>query len=123
MKDITNVFCTHIMRLLEERGISQSDLAKQCGISASILTEISKGVANPKLTTVAALAEALEVPVALLFLPEDSLEWQLYKFVPKEHSKKIPSGYGYIKDVVLPEGKIAIIQEWIDSTKIIRQRK
>lgn len=116
MKDITNVFCTHVMRLLEERGISQSDLAKQCGISASILTEISKGVANPKLTTVSALAEALEVPVALLFLPEDSLEWQLYKFVPKEQSKKIPSGYGYIKDVVLPEGKIAIIKEWADSS-------
>ena len=35
---------------------------------------------------------------------------------PKEQPKKLPSGYGYIKDVVLPEGKIAIIKEWTDSS-------
>lgn len=115
MNDITTLFCTHVMRLISERKLTQSDIAAACGLSPSIMTEIAKGTANPKLTTMDAIAQALNVPLALLFLPESAFEWEIYKAVssiPRD-KPKIPKGYDHMKDVVLPKEKIEIIQEWI----------
>lgn len=116
MNDITTIFCSHVMRLISERKLTQSDIADACGLSPSIMTEISKGTANPKLTTMNAIAQALNVPLALLFLPESAFEWELYKAassLPRD-KPKIPKGYAHMEDVVLPETKIDIIKEWIE---------
>jgi transcriptional regulator with XRE-family HTH domain len=51
----------------EVRGISQSTLAKEAGISASYLSQLENGKRDPKLTLLTRLANALGIPVAILF--------------------------------------------------------
>ena len=40
-----------------EKGILLKDLAKQCGISSSMLSQIEKGNANPSLNTIKSVAK------------------------------------------------------------------
>ncbi|MBQ3170942.1 MAG: helix-turn-helix domain-containing protein [Mailhella sp.] len=124
-EQIVHIFCSHVMRLLSERQLTQSDIAEACGLSPSIMTEIAKGTANPKLMTMAAIAQALNVPLALLFLPENAFEWEMYKAATAlaRSKPKVPKGYAHLEDVVLPEGKIEIIKEWTAASNRSRGKK
>lgn len=57
----------NIRRIRRERGLSQAALAERAGSSASYVSLIERGNANPRLETITALAAALGVsPVELL---------------------------------------------------------
>jgi len=62
-----------ISRLRKERGITLSELAKIAGISKSTLSAIESGDANPTISTLWAIADALNVPFGEL-LPEEFKE-------------------------------------------------
>ncbi|CAB3287877.1 putative HTH cro/C1-type domain-containing protein [Methanocaldococcus lauensis] len=62
-----------ISRLRKERGITLSGLAKVAGISKSTLSTIESGDANPTISTLWAIADALNVPFGEL-LPEEFKE-------------------------------------------------
>ena len=49
------------------QGITAADLAKQAGLSTSMLSKVENGLTSPSLATLHALAEALIVPVTSLF--------------------------------------------------------
>lgn len=49
-----------------QRGLSQAQLAKAIGVSQPRIAEIERGEANPRLSTIAKLAKALDVPVSEL---------------------------------------------------------
>lgn len=51
----------------ELKGLTQSALAKQAGITASYLSQLEQGKRDPKLTLLTKLSNALGVPVAILF--------------------------------------------------------
>lgn len=51
----------------ELKGMTQSALAERAGISPSYLSQLEKGKRDPKLTMLTQLANALGVPVAILF--------------------------------------------------------
>jgi len=51
----------------ELRGLTQSALAKQAGISPSYLSQLEKGKRDPKLTLLTRLSNALGIPVGILF--------------------------------------------------------
>ena len=51
----------------EKLGITISELARDSGISAGMLSKIENGQTSPSLTTLQALARALNVPVTSLF--------------------------------------------------------
>ena len=51
----------------EKLGITISELARDSGISAGMLSKIENGQTSPSLTTLQALARALNVPVTALF--------------------------------------------------------
>lgn len=65
---------THIARLRVQRNLSQQSLAEQVGISTNHLQLLESGLsdrkkgtpANPRLSTLLALSQALEVPLAEL---------------------------------------------------------
>lgn len=122
---IIDIFCENVMRVLSERQRTQSEIAEACGLSPSIMTEIAKGTANPKLMTMAAIAQALNVPLALLFLPENAFDWEMYKAATalSRSKPKVPKGYDHLEDVVLPEGKIEIIKEWTAASSRSRGKK
>ena len=62
-----------------------------------------------------AISDSLGLPLPLLLKPLESEEWQsvlaLWKWNPPYHSY-IPDGYTLVRNVVLPEHKAVIVNEW-----------
>ena len=125
MTDFSKIFCENVMRLLEERQILRSDLARASGVSPAMLTELAKGVANPKLSTMALIAETLAVPLPLLLMPPEDFSWQVFKSGTArnvEADLDVPPGCGYLANVILPMGKLEIVKEWQQSSLSARRR-
>jgi transcriptional regulator with XRE-family HTH domain len=55
-----------LKRLRDERGLSQHDLAVRSGMTAKHVGEIERGVAEPSITAIAALANGLRVKMSAL---------------------------------------------------------
>ena len=67
-------FSKHLSNLLEERGLSQADLAKLTGIRASTISDWINGKYLPKQDKRLIIAKALNIPPDRLFaLDEDEL--------------------------------------------------
>ena len=60
-------FGQRVRELRAEREVTQEDLAERVGIFRTYMSRIETGVANPTLTLIQALADALKVPVTALF--------------------------------------------------------
>lgn len=56
-----------VRALRTRRGLKSSDLAAAAGISGSLMSKIENGQVSPSLSTLQALAAALNVPIGLLF--------------------------------------------------------
>jgi transcriptional regulator with XRE-family HTH domain len=54
------------------RGIKVSALARQIGVSASLISQIERGQSRPSVSTLFAISEALEVPMDSFFRDGDS---------------------------------------------------
>lgn len=51
-----------------QRGVSQSDIAHQASCSVSYLSMLENNKRDPTLSTISKIAQALDVPVGLLFI-------------------------------------------------------
>lgn len=60
-------FGRNVRRLRKARGYSQEGFAHEWGIDRSYFGGVERGDRNPSLTMILAIAEALDVPPALLF--------------------------------------------------------
>lgn len=60
-------FGMRVRELRAEREITQDELAERVGVFRTYMSRIETGVANPTLTMIHALAEALAVDVPALF--------------------------------------------------------
>ena len=59
-----------IRALRKERGISQEDLAKRCGVSRQTINAIENNKYDPTLSMAFRLSRELGVPVDGLFFPD-----------------------------------------------------
>ena len=59
----------HIRALRKERGVSQEELARQCGVSRQTINAIENNKYDPTLSLAFRLAAQLEVTVDELFAP------------------------------------------------------
>lgn len=57
-------FGLHVKKLRESKEMSQDDLAYECDVEKSQIYRIEKGKVNTTLSTLDALAKALEVSIA-----------------------------------------------------------
>ena len=64
-------FAQTLKRLRLERGLSQEELAHRLGTSRQVVSRYESGARVPKISTVAAFARALEVPLSALTGEED----------------------------------------------------
>jgi transcriptional regulator with XRE-family HTH domain len=55
------------------RGVKVSQLARQIGVSPSLISQIERGQSRPSVSTLFALAEALDVPVDAFFRNGDAI--------------------------------------------------
>lgn len=74
-----------VRELRTARRWSQEGLAARAGLSYKFVGEVERGIANPTVSTLAALAAALEVELGALFVVrEPSLVEQRYPLSPSE---------------------------------------
>lgn len=66
-RDIRAAIAVTVRRLREERGYSQEALAEACLVSRSLISRIEQGRNEPRLSTLLAVVDALEVTPAQLF--------------------------------------------------------
>jgi transcriptional regulator with XRE-family HTH domain len=88
-----------------QRGTKVSELARQVGVSPSLISQIERGQSRPSVSTLFALAEALEVPVDAFFRDaEDGVtpaheRPQLFKVVADSAGGELPEavpGHRYL---------------------------
>jgi transcriptional regulator with XRE-family HTH domain len=64
--DIRRQLSRNLRRLRTDKGWSQEELADRAGLHRTYVSGVERGVRNPTITIVAALAKALGVPPAEL---------------------------------------------------------
>ena len=67
-------FGKHIRSLRERRRLTQEEIAHRAGIHVTYLSGVERGVRNPSLKNIRAIAEALEVFTGELFAFEQTAE-------------------------------------------------
>lgn len=80
----SEIFRQNLLRLMAERGLTEAALSKAAGLNARAVTDIREHrTASPKLSTVFALAQALQVdPGELIGLgPRHQLNAELAAFL------------------------------------------
>jgi transcriptional regulator with XRE-family HTH domain len=65
--NLQNNLAGHIKHLRSMAGITQAALAQRSGLSKNQIARIESGAANPTLSSIQALATALDVTPGLLF--------------------------------------------------------
>ncbi|MBV7330625.1 cupin domain-containing protein [Chloroflexi bacterium TSY] len=79
-----------IRRYRKEKALTLVELAEQCELSPSFLSQIERNQANPSVTTLYAIARALDVPVASFFESNNNASQSINKearSVADVHSK------------------------------------
>jgi transcriptional regulator with XRE-family HTH domain len=61
--DVAKQFGQRVRKLRQERGVSQEALAAKADLDRAFLSGIERGVENPTLFTIQAIADALETGV------------------------------------------------------------
>ena len=64
--DKLDLVARNVRRMRQERGYSQSELARRAALAKQTLSSIEACQANPTVVTLAAIADALDVPVGWL---------------------------------------------------------
>ncbi len=89
-----NIFFTNVLRILEERGMTKTDLSELSGVSASFLSDLTKGKGNPSLKIMESISTALDVPLSML-LESTDLDKEALEVLGANriHNSGLPEGY------------------------------
>jgi transcriptional regulator with XRE-family HTH domain len=68
---IDNTFYSKIKQYRKEQNLTIKELAEQVQITASMLSQIERGLANPSINTMKVIAQALNIPLFKFFLDDD----------------------------------------------------
>ncbi len=71
MNDIQQLLATNLKSIRKEKKLHQSHIAEKSGVITSTYSRIENCQVSPNLTTLIAIADALEVPLADLFQPRE----------------------------------------------------
>lgn len=130
MPDYTKIFCDNINWIREQRGITRQELAALAGISNALMTDISRGTANPTLKIMETISEGLGIPLPMMFKNMDADEWKAVATMlavrpaePPRDIPHIPDGYELLEQVVLPHPKADVVKEWLAAPRRGRPRK
>lgn len=118
------IFFTNVLRLLKERGITKAELHSMSGVSASIISDITRGQGNPTLDTMTAIANALETPLPeMLMHVENDVLQQISVDEKNPLNADLPKGFQRVS-VVLPDHKAFIVNKWsVDIQSHLRKNK
>lgn len=91
-----------ISQIRKSKDLSVRDLSKLCGVTASMLSQIERGISNPSVNSLKSIASALNVPLFTFFTSEVSKKDMI---VRKENRKKVilPGSDDVVYDVLAPD--------------------
>lgn len=110
------ILFTNILRILDEKGITKSELATQAGMSVSFLSDLTTGKANPSLKIMESIATALETPLPMLLESSDLDREALDAIAGGKMPQSLPKGFVRIC-AVLPEAKAYVVRKWEEDAK------
>lgn len=98
------------------KGLTIRDLAKLTGVSSSLLSQLERGIGNPTLSVLKAIAFVLKVPLFLLLMGEIDNGSLILR---KEHRKKIPdeNTEKIVYDILTPSALKSNIELFLMSLK------
>lgn len=110
------IFFTNVLRILDERNMTKSELAERSGVSVSYLSDLTTGKANPSLNLMEAIAAALETALPLLLESTDLDQASLDALAGGKMPTSLPAGYERVC-VVLPEHRAFQVKRWGEETR------
>ncbi len=117
---VQDVLRRNLRRLRIARHLSLSELARATGMSKATLSGIENGRANPTLETLAALADALRVPVAELL--EEAPLGEVRVVRADRSARAQPDGVRRrALDVIAPGEGVEIVEIALDARQIQEQ--
>ncbi len=102
--------------------MSKNELAGKAGISASFLSDLTTGKANPSLKVMEAIAGALETPLATLLESTDLDSASLDALAGRQPIRSLPEGFTRIS-AILNEYQAYIVQKWDQENRKHLQNK
>lgn len=87
------IVSTNILRIMQEKKLTQEILAQKSGLSVPFLSGIARNIANPSIKTLESIADALEVPLPSLFQATDFEISDLASLSNEEIKTHLPKGY------------------------------
>ena len=80
-------FAEELSRLMDERGLTKTDLATKLGCSRAYITKVFNTTFNPTLETLAKIALAFDARVELKLVPRDAPSGKRAGAVPAVHRR------------------------------------
>lgn len=116
------IFFTNILRILDEKGMTKSELAAKADMSVSFLSDLTTGRANPSLKIMESIGTALETPLPMLLESSDLDREALDAIAGGKMPQSLPKGFVRIC-AVLPEAKAYVVRKWEEEAKKKMQEK
>ncbi|MGV9295653.1 MULTISPECIES: helix-turn-helix domain-containing protein [Amycolatopsis] len=92
------------------------ELSARSGVSAGLISQIERGIGNPSFATLLRLANALEVPMADMFLGQQSHETKVLVRREERLRMELP-GDGIVQEMLVPntDRKLGVLEMTIPS--------
>lgn len=116
------IFFTNILHILDEKGMTKSELAAKADMSVSFLSDLTTGKANPSLKIMESIGTALETPLPMLLESSDLDREALDAIAGGKMPQSLPKGFVRIC-AVLPEAKAYVVRKWEEEAKKKMQEK
>lgn len=112
------IFVTNVLRLMEEQNLTKLELAQRADISISFLSDLTHGKANPSLRIMAAIAQALDVPLPYMLESTDLTPAQLAELHgDRQATSSLPKGFVRVS-AVLPGFQAFQVRQWAKSAQV-----
>ncbi|MDE2365782.1 MAG: transcriptional regulator [Betaproteobacteria bacterium] len=106
-----DIFFTNVLRILDERKMTQKELAERAGISTAFISDIAKGQGNPSILTMEAISIALDVSLPVLLDTTDLDPKTLNDLAGGKAPQSLPPGYKRVS-AVLTDYQAYLATEW-----------
>lgn len=117
------IFFTNILRILDERGMTNDELSERSGISASFISDLARGKANPSLRTMEAIAAALDIALPALLESTDLDRAALDELAGGKTRSSLPKGYERVTVILTSfEAFVAKGQDEVNRKKLVEMK-
>ena len=115
------ILITNILRIIDEKGITKTELATKAGVSIAFFTDLTNDKANPSLRIIEAIAEALETPLPML-LDSSDMDLADLEALAKRKPGRLPKGFIW-KGGVLSEYEAYQVDQWDKKNRELLSKK